>query len=99
MSRFDIENLEPLKSLEELYLSHNGITKIEGLDALTTLTTLDLSANQIEHLEGLTALANLEELWVSGTYARALTHRAHVSPHARVAPATVCILHTSARTR
>lgn len=27
-----IEGLEGLGSLEELYLSHNGITKIEGLD-------------------------------------------------------------------
>jgi len=27
-----MENLEGLTALEELYLSHNGLTKIEGLD-------------------------------------------------------------------
>jgi protein phosphatase 1 regulatory subunit 7 len=27
-----MENLEGLVSLEELYLSHNGLTKLEGLE-------------------------------------------------------------------
>lgn len=27
-----MENLEELESLEELYLSHNGLTKLEGLE-------------------------------------------------------------------
>ena len=27
-----MEGLEELKNLEELYLSHNGLTKIEGLE-------------------------------------------------------------------
>ena len=27
-----MENLEGLAALEELYLSHNGLTKIEGLE-------------------------------------------------------------------
>lgn len=27
-----MENLEELESLEELYLSHNGLSKIEGLE-------------------------------------------------------------------
>ena len=42
-----IEGLDALSSLEELYLSHNGIEKIEGLEALTGLRTLDLAGRVV----------------------------------------------------
>lgn len=33
-----MENLEELESLEELYLSHNGLTKLEGLEKNVSAT-------------------------------------------------------------
>lgn len=44
-------------SLEELYLSHNGIQKMEGLSTLVHLRVLDISSNKItvvEDIENLT---------------------------------------------
>lgn len=34
-------------ALEELYLSHNGISKMEGLSTLVNLRVLDVSSNKI----------------------------------------------------
>lgn len=43
-------------SLEELYLSHNGISKMEGLSTLVNLHVLDVSSNK------LTAVSDIEDL-------------------------------------
>ena len=50
--------------MEELQLSHNGISRIEGLETLTRLRILDLGANQITHIEGIHNQKGLVELWV-----------------------------------
>lgn len=55
-----LQNLEPLRQVERLYLRWNLITKIENLDTLTTLKELELYDNQISKIEGLDALVNLE---------------------------------------
>lgn len=60
-----LEGLEGLDSLEEIYISHNGLTRIEGLEKSPKLRVLDISANQITKLENLSHLENLEELWAS----------------------------------
>jgi Leucine-rich repeat (LRR) protein len=39
---FQIENLDKLTSLEQLYLSNNGIEAIENLEQNGSITTLDL---------------------------------------------------------
>lgn len=43
--------LEACTSLEELYLSHNGIWRIEGTDTLANLRVLDVSNNRISKVE------------------------------------------------
>ena len=49
--------------MQELYTSHNLITKIPKLHN-PLLNTLDISNNQIKLVENLSHLSNLEELWV-----------------------------------
>jgi protein phosphatase 1 regulatory subunit 7 len=56
--------LEELAELEELYMSHNGLTKIEGLEKNLKLTTIDFGANFISKLENIEHLSLLEEVWV-----------------------------------
>jgi len=60
-----LEGLDSLTNLEELYISHNGLTKIEGLDHNLKLTTLDVGNNQIEAIENIAHLETLEEFWAS----------------------------------
>lgn len=38
-------------ALEELYLSHNGISKMEGLSALVNLRVLDVSNNKLTSVD------------------------------------------------
>lgn len=51
-------------SLDELYLSENGITVTENLEDNVNLGTLDLSMNKISKIENITHLQKLTELWV-----------------------------------
>lgn len=47
-------------ALEELYLSHNGISKMEGLSTLVNLRVLDVSNNKltsVNDIENLTMYA------------------------------------------
>lgn len=55
-----LQNLEPLTSIERLYLRWNLITTIENLHTLVTLKELELYDNQITKIENLDALVNLE---------------------------------------
>ncbi|KAG7362235.1 leucine rich repeat LRR-containing protein [Nitzschia inconspicua] len=68
-----IENLETqTKTLEELYLAHNGIddegaSQASGLAQIfPNLTVLDLSRNQLTTTAPFAHLTALEELWLSG---------------------------------
>ena len=38
-------------ALEELYLSHNGISKMEGLSSLVNLKVLDVSSNKLKSVD------------------------------------------------
>ena len=60
-----MEGLDHLEQLEELYVSHNGITEIENLQNLKNLKILDIGNNQISQLTGLENLISLQELWAS----------------------------------
>lgn len=60
-----MDGLSGLTSLEELYISHNALTKISGLENNTKLRVLDVSKNQISKLENISHLKNLEEFWAS----------------------------------
>ncbi len=59
--------LEPCTALEELYLSHNGISKLEGLAPLTRLKMLDVSSNLLTGIDAaaLATLTQLEDLWLN----------------------------------
>jgi protein phosphatase 1 regulatory subunit 7 len=57
--------LEGCTALEELYLSHNGITCLEGLSTLTGLKVLDASSNRLTAIQGIEALSQLEDLWLN----------------------------------
>lgn len=60
-----LEGLDELESLEEFYISHNGLSRIEGLEKNLKLRVLDISANRIATLENLSHLSSLEEFWAS----------------------------------
>ena len=57
--------LSSLMALEELYLSHNGLTEISGLEYNTRLRTLDISSNRITNLTNVRHLEQLEEFWAN----------------------------------
>lgn len=44
-------------ALEELYLSHNGISKMEGLGTLVNLRVLDVSSNKLTSVDDIQNLA------------------------------------------
>ena len=52
-------------ALEELYLSHNGITALAGLAALPRLRVLDVAANRVADVRDLAAAAPLTDLWLN----------------------------------
>jgi len=60
-----IENLDALVSLEELWLGKNKITKLEKLNNLRRLRILALQSNRIIKIENLEGLESLEELYLS----------------------------------
>jgi protein phosphatase 1 regulatory subunit 7 len=61
----EIENLDTLTGLEELWLGKNKITEIKGLNALSNLKILSIQSNRLTAITGLEKLANLEELHIS----------------------------------
>lgn len=60
-----ISGLEECLALEELYLSHNGITKMEGLSTLVNLRVLDVASNKLTAIEDIENLSQLEDLWLN----------------------------------
>ena len=71
MTSTTIYHVQECNSLEELYLSHNGITKMEGLSTLANLRVLDVSSNKlaaIEDIEKLTWYAYMNYLNSSSSY-------------------------------
>jgi len=61
----EIEGLEKLTTLQELYLSKNKIFEIKGFEHLTKLKVLDLSYNKIKQIKGLEVLLNLNHLYLN----------------------------------
>lgn len=47
-------------ALEELYLSHNGISKMEGLSTLLNLRVLDVASNKLTEINGIDNLTMCE---------------------------------------
>jgi protein phosphatase 1 regulatory subunit 7 len=60
-----IENLEPLINLQQLWLGRNKIETISGLSTLTQLQRLSLQSNRIRQIQGLDNLLHLRELYLS----------------------------------
>ncbi len=60
----EIQGLNQLMDLQELYLHKNYIREIAGLDMLRELKVLNLSDNEIEKIEGLSAQHQLEKLFL-----------------------------------
>jgi len=60
----EIQGLDKLSNLHELYLSGNQITEIKGLDALVNLKKLYLIGNQITEIKGLESLTELQLLYL-----------------------------------
>lgn len=61
----EIEGLEKLTNLEELYLSGNKISEIQELEHLTKLKVLDLSYNNITQIQYLDTLLDLNQLYLN----------------------------------
>lgn len=61
----EIEGLEKLTNLNELYLSGNKISDIQELEHLTKLKVLDLSSNNITQMQYLDTLSNLNQLYLN----------------------------------
>ena len=61
-----IENLDKLRKLHVLNLSHNMIERMEKLDKLLRLRELNLSHNCLIRIEGIENLTGLQVLNVSG---------------------------------
>ncbi|KAL4442869.1 hypothetical protein ABPG74_010758 [Tetrahymena malaccensis] len=61
---YQIEGLEELQLLENLWLDENHIQKIDGLQNNVNLVRLHLSNNNIKQIQGLDNLVNLEILWL-----------------------------------
>eukprot|EP01063_Lacrimia_lanifica_P038451 TRINITY_DN8202_c0_g1_i1.p2 TRINITY_DN8202_c0_g1~~TRINITY_DN8202_c0_g1_i1.p2 ORF type:complete len:548 (+),score=226.75 TRINITY_DN8202_c0_g1_i1:70-1644(+) len=63
----EIENLETLTDMRQLYLQENCIRDIgNGLATLTKLVTLNLAQNFLGHLSGLSTLTSLRTLKLNG---------------------------------
>jgi len=55
-----------LVGLEELQLSHNGLTSLDGLESLTELRILDVAGNEVATIPAsLSALVKLEDFWAN----------------------------------
>ncbi|KAH0542633.1 hypothetical protein FGG08_002956 [Glutinoglossum americanum] len=61
----EIENLDTLTSLEELWLGKNKITELKNISHLQNLKILSIQSNRLTRLEGLDSLSNLQEVYVS----------------------------------
>ncbi|KAH7511969.1 hypothetical protein FEM48_Zijuj12G0040300 [Ziziphus jujuba var. spinosa] len=60
-----MKGFEECIALEELYLSHNGISKMEGLSSLIHLRVLDVSSNKLTSVDDIEKLTQLEDLWLN----------------------------------
>jgi Leucine-rich repeat (LRR) protein len=60
----DIEPLQYMKNLEQLYISSNNITSLQAIEGLSSLVGLDASYNQIYDVVALSDLTNLESLYL-----------------------------------
>lgn len=56
----EMENMEPCKRMEKLFLIENKIQAIKGVDHMTNLTQLHLYSNCITRIENLGTLVQLQ---------------------------------------
>lgn len=84
--------LSELKNLEELYISHNGLTKIQGLEGCLKLKTLDVGANKIEKIENVSHLKELEEFWVRPLFSLPFSLSLFIRSHLSDLPFSPCFL-------
>ncbi|XVF06836.1 hypothetical protein REPUB_Repub06bG0085300 [Reevesia pubescens] len=63
---------EQCVTLEELYVSHNGIAKMEGLSTLVNLRVLDVSSNKLTNFT-----CKLEDLWLNNNQIESLENIAN----------------------
>lgn len=63
----DIEPLQYMTYLKELYISGNNITSLRAIEGLTNLTSLDASKNDIYDIVALSKLTNLTSLYLDET--------------------------------
>ena len=70
----NLEGLQYLTNLEELYLDENQISDISSLSGLTNLTTLWLFDNQASDISPLSGLTNLVELDLVGNQISDISH-------------------------
>eukprot|EP00026_Physarum_polycephalum_P010540 Phypoly_transcript_10706.p1 GENE.Phypoly_transcript_10706~~Phypoly_transcript_10706.p1 ORF type:complete len:331 (+),score=36.47 Phypoly_transcript_10706:44-994(+) len=62
----NLENLELLVNLEQLWLGMNKITTIQNLDTLTKVTKMSIQSNRLTSIgNGLANLVSLQELYLS----------------------------------
>ena len=61
----EIENLDTLTALEELWLGKNKITEIKGVSHLSNLRIISLPSNRLTNLEGLSSLTELTDIYLS----------------------------------
>lgn len=61
----EIENIQCLPALEQLWLGKNKITEMKNLDGLSNLKIISIQSNRLTNITGLSALPNLEELYLS----------------------------------
>lgn len=69
---FDIDALQKLTSLRELYLGFDNIHSIKSLAGLKNLEKLDLSNNNVENLDALSVMSGLRELDLGGNPLRSI---------------------------
>jgi len=61
----NLENLDQLVNLQQLWLGMNKITTIQNLDTLTKLERMSIQSNRIVEIGGLANLVSLQELYLS----------------------------------
>lgn len=80
---------EDCVALEELYLSHNGISKMEGLSSLVNLRVLDVSSNKLSSVNDIQNLTWLEDLWLNDNQIESLEDLAEAAAGSREKLATI----------
>lgn len=87
------KGFEECVALEELYLSHNGISKMEGLSTLASLRVLDVSSNKLTSIDDIERLTRLEDLWLNDNQIASLEGMAEAVSGSREKLTTIYLEH------